>query len=635
MRNPLLILGLIILLSISLCACNRGGEANKPAAATQDGQQTGVTDPATAPATTNGDAVTIAEATPNASPGAPAVAPLPRPSGPIGFTEVTAEAGIRFKHNNGALGKKYLPETIGSGAAFLDYDNDGWQDILLVNSTSWPEKKGGKTFSALYHNNQNGTFTDVTREAGLAVNMYGIGCAVADYDNDGLVDIYITAVGPNKLFRNMGGGKFSDVTARAGVGDPGFSTSAAWLDYDKDGKLDLFVANYVEWSPETDVHCTLDGTNKSYCTPQKYKGQSPTLYRNRGNGTFENVTGRAGLNDPTNKALGVALLDYNNDGWMDLFIANDTEPNKLYRNKGNGTFTDEALAAGVAVSEMGAARAGMGVDAADYDGSGRQSLVIGNFTSESMALYRNEGNGLFTDEAQGSGIGKMSEQSLTFATFFFDYDLDGLLDIFAVNGHVSDDIQKVQPKVRYAQPPHLFHNRGKRKFEEVTGRVGRALGRAIVGRGAAFGDYDNDGDLDLLVTANNGPARLYRNDNANQNDMLRIKLVGNQSNRDGIGAKVTVTGANGLKLWNMVRTGSSYASQSELPLTFGLGKPQATEKVVTVDIVWPSGGKMTIPQVKANQSLVIQEGQGIAKAEPIIFMRTAPPSVETAMKPQQ
>ena len=255
--------------------------------------------------------------------------PGARPSGPIEFTDITDKAGIRFKHNSGAFGKKYLPETLGPGCAFIDYDNDGWQDIILVNSTNWPEHKGAKTYPALYHNNKDGTFTDVTGAAGLAVEMYGLGVAVADYDNDGFDDIYITAVGPNHLFRNLGNGKFADVSAKAGVGDPSFSTSAAWFDYDKDGKLDLFVCNYVEWTPETDKFCTLDGKNKSYCTPQSYKGQSATLYHNRGNGTFENVTQKAGLSDPTSKSLGVAVFDYNNDGWPDLFVANDTEPNKL------------------------------------------------------------------------------------------------------------------------------------------------------------------------------------------------------------------------------------------------------------------------------------------------------------------
>ncbi|HSK63822.1 MAG TPA: CRTAC1 family protein [Pyrinomonadaceae bacterium] len=559
------------------------------------------------------------QATATASP-APSPSPTPpRPSGPIEFTDVTTEAGIRFKHNSGAFGEKYLPETLGSGAAFLDYDNDGWQDILLVNSMDWPDNKKRRSFPALYHNNKDGTFTDVTLQSGLAVEMYGIGVAAADYDNDGNIDIYITCVGPNRLFRNLGGGKFADVSARAGVADPGFSTAAAWFDYDNDGKLDLFVGNYVEWSTQTDQHCTLDGKNKSYCTPHTYKGQSPALYRNRGNGSFENVTDRAGLNDPAGKTLGVALLDYDDDGWLDLFVANDTEPNKLYRNNRNGTFTDNGVIAGVAFSEAGTARAGMGVDAADYDGSGRQSVVIGNFTNERIALYHNDGSGLFTDDAPASGIGKMSAQSLTFACFFFDYNLDGLLDIFAANGHVSDDISVVQPTVKYAQPPHLFHNKGRKKFEEVTGKLGRALNRAIVGRGAAYGDYDNDGDLDLLITTNNGPARLLRNENANQNDLLRVRTVGAKANRDGIGAKVVVKTSKGRSMFGMVRTGSSYVSQAELPLTFGLGKPEEGV-TLTLEITWPGGRKDRIADIKPNHSLVVQEGKGVVASEPVIFV---------------
>jgi len=525
--------------------------------------------------------------------------------------------------NSGAFGKKYLPETIGAGCAFLDYDNDGWQDILLVNSMDWPEHKTGKSFPALYHNNHDGTFTDVTRQTGLAVEMYGIGVAVADYDNDGNEDIYITCVGTNHLFRNTGNGKFVDVTARAGVGDPGFSTSAVWFDYDNDGKLDLFVGNYVDWSVDKDQFCSLDGKNKSYCTPQSYKGQSATLYHNKGNGTFENVAQRAGLNDPTGKSLGLALLDYDNDGWLDLFVANDTEPNKLYRNNHNGTFADVGVTAGVAFSEAGTARAGMGVDAGDYDGSGRQGLVIGNFTNESMALYHNDGSGLFTDEAPTSGIGKMSAQSLTFACFFFDYDLDGLPDIFAANGHVSDDISVVQPNVKYAQPPHLFHNKGRKKFEAMTGKLGRALQRAIVGRGAAYGDFDNDGDLDLLITTNNKPARLLRNENGNQNDLLRVKTVGTRANRDGIGAKVTLKTSKGAKLFEMVKTGSSYCSQSELPLTFGLGKPDEG-KTLTLEIIWPGGQRDVISDIKPNQSVTVQQGKGLISAEPIVFAGAAP-----------
>jgi enediyne biosynthesis protein E4 len=549
----------------------------------------------------------------------------PRPSGPIEFTDVTAQAGIHFKHNSGAFGKKYLPETMGSGVCFLDYDNDGWQDILFVNSMDWPEHKNGKSFPALYHNNHDGTFTDVTRDAGLAVEMYGMGCAIGDYDNDGYPDIYITAVGSNHLFHNLRNGKFSDVTAKARVSDAGFSTSAVWFDYDNDGKLDLFVSHYVDWSVAKDQYCSLDGKNKSYCTPQAYKGQSSTLFHNKGNGIFENVTKRAGLYDPTSKSLGIALVDYDSDGWLDLFVANDTEPNKLYRNNHDGTFTDVAVLSGVALSETGRARAGMGVDAGDYDGSGRQSLIIGNFTNESMSLYHNDGSGLYTDEAASSGIGQMSIQSLTFGCFFFDYDLDGFQDIFAANGHVSDDISVVQPNMKYAQRPSLFHNKGNSKFEEVSGKLGQSLQIEVVGRGAAYADFDDDGDLDLVITSNNGAARLLRNDNGNQNDMLRVKTVGTRSNRDGIGAKVTVKTNKGMSQMQMVKSASSYLSQSEMPLTFGLGKPEEG-KTLTLQIVWPSGKTDSMNGVKPNQFITVQEGKGIISTQPIVFARAPSPS---------
>jgi hypothetical protein len=550
-------------------------------------------------------------------------APPVRPSGPIEFTDVTAQAGIHFKHNSGAFGKKYLPETMGSGVCFIDYDNDGWQDIFFVNSMDWPGHKSvGKSFPALYHNNHDGTFTDVTKEAGLAVETYGQGCAVGDYDNDGFDDLYLTTVGSNHLYRNLGNGKFADVTAKAGVADPGFSSSAIWFDYDNDGKLDLFVTHYITWSIETDQYCSLDNKNKSYCTPQTYKGESATLFHNRGDGTFENVTQRAGLHDPTSKSLGVAMLDYDNDGWMDLFVSNDTEPNKLYHNNHNGTFTDAAILAGIALSDSGRVRAGMGTDAGDYDNSGRQGLLIGNFTSESMALYRNDGSGLFTDEAPTSGLGQMTNQSLTFGAFFFDYDLDGLLDVFAANGHVSDDISVVQPTVRYAQPAGIYHNRGGKKFEDVSAKLGRALQKPVVGRGAAYADFDNDGDLDLALTTNNGPARLLRNDNANKNDMLRIKTVGTRSNRDGIGAKLTLTTNKGARLFAMVKSGSSYLSQSELPVTFGLGKPEEA-KTANLEIVWPSGQKDSIPNIKPNQLITVKEGKGILSAKPIALAKAS------------
>jgi hypothetical protein len=529
------------------------------------------------------------------------------------FADATASAGIRFRHTSGATGKKYLPETMGSGAAFLDVDNDGWQDILFVNSRNWPGATGPAAYPALYRNNRNGTFSDATRTAGLAIEIYGLGVAAADYDNDGDTDIYMTALGPNRLFRNDGAGRFEDVTARTGVGDPGFSASAAWFDYDRDGHLDLFVTNYVEWSVATDRFCSLNGKTKSYCTPETYKGQSPTLYHNAGNGTFENVTKKAGVYDPSAKTLGVALIDYDNDGLIDLFAANDTQPNRLYRNKGDGTFTDVAVMAGVAFNEAGKARAGMGTDAADYDGSGRQSLIVGNFSNEMMGLFSNQGKGLFVDEAPASTIGRASLMRLTFSCFFFDFDLDGLTDIFAGNGHVADDVATVQPTITYAQPPLLFRNLGSKKFEDVTARVGTEFAKPSVTRGAAYGDYDNDGDLDLIVTANNGAARLLRNDGG-VNHALRVTLVGSPSNRDAIGAKVRVIRVAGAPVVEMVKTGSSYLSQSERPLTFGLA---GATKVGGIDIVWPDGKTERLPGVAGDQGITIAEGKGVVRSTPL------------------
>jgi hypothetical protein len=511
----------------------------------------------------------------------------------IHFTDVTASAGIHFTHNSGRTGKKWLPETMGSGVAFFDADGDGRSDILFVNGKDFTPK-GRRTTAALYHNNGNGSFTDVTRGSGLDIEIHGMGVAIGDYDNDGKDDVYLTALDGDHLFHNEGGGHFRDVTKEAAIGNSGFGSSAAWFDYDRDGKLDLFVGNYVQWTPQGDLWCSLDGSAKSYCTPESYKGSAARLYHNLGNGKFEDVTAKAGLGDSTSKSLGVVVFDYNNDGWPDLFIANDTQPNKLYRNQGNGTFKEEGLAAGVAFGEDGVARGAMGADAADYDRSGRPHLAVGNFANQMMGLYHNEGNGLFVDEAPRSSVGRASLLSLTFGLFFFDYDLDGLLDIFAANGHLEEEIGRVQPKIQYAELPLLFHNAGAGKFDPVP-----AFSKPLVARGAAYADFDGDGDLDVVVSTNNGPAVLYRNDGGNRNHWLQLHLTGMKSNRDGIGAVVRVG-----KQTQMVHSGSSYCSSSDLALTFGL----AGEAIApSVDIDWPSGKHQKLTNVKANQRLQVTE----------------------------
>ncbi len=525
------------------------------------------------------------------------------PSG-IQFTDVTAGAGIKFTHNSGRAGKKYLPETMGSGAAFFDFDGDGWADLLLINSKDWTAT-GRKSRCALYRNNQKGGFVDVTAGSGLDVEMYGIGVAVADFDNDGREDVYITALEGDRLFHNEGNGKFRDVTKQSGIRNASFGTSAAWFDYDRDGKADLFVANYVNWTVKGDLWCSLDGATKSYCTPESYPGNSSKLFHNLGNGRFEDVTVKAGMGEKTSKALGIAIVDYNNDGWPDVFVTNDTQPNKLYRNNRNGTFSEEAVAAGVAFGEDGVARGAMGADCADYDRSGRPHLLVGNFSNQMLGLYHNEGNNLFVDEAPRSAVGRSSLLSLAFGVFFFDYDLDGYPDIFAANGHIDEEIGRVQPKIQYKQPPLLFHNLRKGKFEDASKSVGPQLQRPVVARGAAYADYDHDGDLDFVITTNHGPAYLYRNDGGNRNRWIHLKLEGVQSNRSALGAVVRIESAGGMQS-QTVHSGSSYASQSDLALTFGLGKD---EMIKTLEIDWPSGKKDRHSNIKSNQFLKLREGQ--------------------------
>jgi hypothetical protein len=539
----------------------------------------------------------------------------------IHFRDVTSQAGIHFTHNNGAFGKKWLPETMGPGCAFIDYDNDGYPDILLVNGEDWPgHPHAGATTPKLYHNNHDGTFTDVTHKAGLDVPMFGLGVAIGDYDNDGFDDIFITALGQSHLFHNNGNGTFTDVTKSAGLLGPSeFSTSAAWVDYDRDGKLDLVVANYVQWSEQGDLYCTLDGAHKSYCTPESYKGTSLRLWHNLGGGKFEGVTQKAGLGDSTSKSLGIAILDYNGDGWPDILVANDTQPNKLYLNKKDGTFEERGVPAGIGFSEDGVARAGMGVDAADYDRSGRPSVIISNFANQMVSLYHNEGNGLFVDEAPQSEVGRATLVTLGFGCFFFDYDNDGWPDIFVADGHIEDQIERVQKRVSYAEPSHLFHNLGGGKFQETTSQMGPAFAAPRVARGAAYADIDNDGFLDVLVTTNAGPAYLFHNEGGTSHS-LRLKLVGTKSNRDGIGAVAQVRSGSD-KQSKMLRSGSSYLSQSELVLTFGLG---TQTKADSIEIQWPSGQVDKLATLNAGQTVTVEEGKGVVGNRPYSKPVTAP-----------
>jgi len=524
------------------------------------------------------------------------------------LVDVTSQAGIQFHHNSGAYGGKFLPETLGSGCAFLDYDRDGWQDILLINGMDWPGHKRQRSTLRLYRNNGDGSFSDVTRKAGLDVEMYGMGVAVGDYNNDGFPDILITCVGQNRLFRNTGKGAFVDVTRSSGLAArQRFSTSALWFDFDRDGLLDLFVCNYVKWSPEHDVFCSLDGKHKSYCTPEAYRGETCWLFRNRGNGTFEDVTATSGIFDSSSKSLGVAMLDYDQDGWPDLLVANDTQPNKLYRNMRNGTFKDVAVDAGIAFSAEGKARAGMGVDAADFDNSGTSGVAITNFDNEMIGLYRALGNGTYEDVAMQAGVGPVSKNTLGFGCVFLDADLDGAVDLLVANGHIDETVRNIRGNVGYAQPPQLFLNGGKRTFRDVATEVGEGFSQPKVGRGLAYGDFDRDGDVDILMTTNNGPSFLFRNDQLAGNRSIRFHLVGTSSNRDAIGATVRIY-HDGSSQSRLVRGGSSYLSQSELPVTFGLGKRDRIDRVV---IQWPNGKIEEYKNLVAGRVYECIEAKGI------------------------
>lgn len=531
--------------------------------------------------------------------------PLP-PTEPqaVTFLDVTTQAGIAFRHFNGATGKKYMPEAMGSGVAVLDYDQDGWMDIFLVNGTSLEGPSPKPVTPALYRNNGDGTFSDVTQKAGLGIQIYGMGAAVGDYDNDGFPDLYLTALGRNRLFRNKGDGTFVDVTAQAGVGDAGWGTCAAWLDADNDGALDLFVCNYVRWRAEEDKWCGHAPGIKSYCTPEIYPGTSSRLFRNLGRGKFEDVTEQAGMHNPEGKALGVAMWDFDANGLMDLVVAEDTQPDKLYLNRGQFRFEEVGLRSGLAVSEAGLARAGMGIDVADVENNGQGAVAISNFSYESIGFFHPIDTLLFADYAFQAGIGQPSLLSLGFGLIFLDYDLDGWQDLLVVNGHIDDLVETYQTRVSYRQSPLLFRNLGSRKFRPVGAEAGEALRQPYVGRGVVAVDYDNDGDLDLVITENGGPAHLLRNEGGNTNNWIQIQLVGTESNRDAIGARVTVSTGNMVQK-QFRRSGSSYLSQSDPRLTFGLGSSKLVDRL---EVRWPSGTMQVFHKIPAGRLLVLREG---------------------------
>jgi hypothetical protein len=541
---------------------------------------------------------------------APRIPPAPTPVPALRFEEKAAAMGIHFTHVSGARGDKWMPETMGGGVAVLDYDGDGRPDLLFVSGAYWPgdpRRATQKSSLALYRNEGNGPdglprFRDVTRDAGLERVFYGMGAAVGDYDNDGRPDVYVTALDGNFLFHNKGGGKFEELAARAGVKDSGWGTSAAWLDYDGDGLLDLFVCRYVDWTPRKDLFCTLDGKTKSYCTPERYPGTTSHLYRNLGNGKFEDVTAKAGLANANQKALGVAPYDFNGDGRPDLLVSNDTAPNNLYRNRGDGTFEDVAVEAGVAVDEAGRSRGAMGVAWGDTKNGRGVALAIGNFSNELKSLYWTDKGEVFLDESPRSGVGPSSLLSLTFGLFFFDADLDGRVDLFLANGHVEPTVQEVQKNVTYREAPILYRNVGDGRFEAAGAGD---LGTPIVGRGAAYADLDGDGDLDVVVVENGGPARVYMNRLDAPTKSVRVRLVGTgKSNRDAVGAKVTAT-IGKQTLMQQVSGGQSYLSAPEKTLTFGLG---AAPKIDALEIRWPDGKAETLRDVQGGARLTIEEG---------------------------
>jgi enediyne biosynthesis protein E4 len=535
----------------------------------------------------------------------------------VRFTDVTVASGIEFTHTHGGTGRKYYIETVPPGSCWLDYDSDGAQDVYLVQSGPLPgtPRPPGSPHARLYRNVGNGTFVDVSEQAGVAdAGGYGNGCTAGDYDNDGDQDLYVTNFGPSILYRNNGDGTFTDVTPQAGVRNGLYASSAAWADYDNDGRLDLYVANYVDFTMSDQKFCGNIKTNRrSYCHPDAYGGLPDVLYHNEGNGKFRDVAKAAGIWDPNGKGLGVVWLDFDADGDVDLYVANDATPNALYRNEGNGRFTDITLLAGVCCSEDGKPQSGMGTDAGDADGDGWPDLFVTNLSNETNELYHNlGGKGPFSIDTYPAGLGEISLLMTGWGTDFFDYDNDADLDLIVTNGHPMDDIGEDSDILTYAQRPFLFQNEGRGRYREVGGELGPYFNSVDVGRGLSTADYDNDGDLDVLLTPNNRRATVLRNEGGHAaGRWITLRLAGTRSNRDAIGARVIVT-AGGRRQIEEVRSGSSYLSQNDMRLHFGLG---AADRVEAIEIRWPSKVKRIerIGPVAAGQFLTIQEGRGIVK----------------------
>jgi hypothetical protein len=532
------------------------------------------------------------------------------PSSPVAFNDVAAPAGINFLHDNAATPEKYLIETMGAGCAWIDYDQDGLLDLYLVNSAATPIYTPKRPLrNALYRNRGDGTFADVTASAGVAAEgLFGMGVAVGDYDNDGFPDLMVLGYDRSILYRNNGDGTFADVTAKAGVGNRGrWASSGAWFDYDKDGHLDLVIANYVDWTPKNNFYCGDHSAGmRSYCHPDVYRGQPATLYHNNGDGTFTDVSPSSGLQSKPANGLGVVTFDYNDDGWQDIFIANDGMPNHLFRNQGDGTFREVAYIAGVAVSSDGLAEAGMGADAADASGNGRLDIYVTHLDLQLDRFYQNLGDELFDDATVRSKIGYATYQLSGFGVRFLDYDNDGARDIFVANGHVLDNIERYHAGTRYAEPKLMFRNVGRATFENVSNQLGSAMQVPRVSRGVAAGDFDNDGDLDLLVSNNGQAPQLLRNDGGNAGNWLQILLIGQKSNRDGVGARVKVT-AGDLVLHEQKKGGMSYQSAQDPRLHFGLG---ARTLVDAIEIRWPSGAVTRLEKTKSGQTIAVKEGVG-------------------------